>query len=88
MKYQVVSLSECFAIRRYGGYPVVSVWHRKGAEELACEICDMMNKKQDARPVRKAKSPAQDTKEICHTTPNSRVTQGAEAAHIAEAATS
>lgn len=43
---------------------------------------------EDARPVRKAKSPALDTAEICHTAPNSRVTQGAEAAHIAEAATS
>jgi hypothetical protein len=49
--------------------------------------CLKFLKNKDARPVRKAKSSAQNTIEICHTAPNSRVTQGA-VAHIAEAATS
>lgn len=44
--------------------------------------------KKEESPVVGEESPALDTAEICHTAPNSRVTQGAEAAHIAEAATS
>jgi hypothetical protein len=30
----------------------------------------ILMEKKDAHPVRKAKTPAQDTKEICHTAPN------------------
>jgi len=156
-KYKVCSLSECYTIAKRGAYPVVSVWHKKGADLLAAKICNLMNNEKRTRmeshldmvigfnnidaslrdehnarnflkdtfssgvsienvfdslggtfnglvfflqafevwlerhskesPVLGEEGPAQNTKEICHTAPNSRVTQGA-VAHIAEAATS
>jgi hypothetical protein len=68
MKYELVNLSQGFGIRLHGRYPLVTVWHEVGAEKLAKRIQNMMN--EDARSVRKAKSPALDTVEICHTAPN------------------
>lgn len=45
------------------------------SEEGACNSWNHRYKEQNARPVRKAKSLAQNTKEICHTAPNSASTQ-------------
>jgi len=51
-QYKVSSLSECYTISKRGAYPVVSVWHKKGADLLAVKICNFMNNKGDKNGIR------------------------------------